>query len=149
MKVNKGSISVEQDNHGRVSIAIVHDNGARALLVDTADVTDLYAAIDEIRGLRLGPEKLRAREKRHDEIATALFDGPVDKVPRYREGIIDSIAKALDDAHQAGAREMYAAATERALRENVAIARGAVQAAEARLRPLELMLRDHLAATKK
>lgn len=95
--------------------------------------------------LRPGPMRHRSEKPdRWEEQATLLYDGPADGAPRYREGIIRQVGDCLRAAHEQGVRTGEQAASERALREMLAIARGLQGDAQHRVSGLERELEEYL-----
>ncbi len=68
---------------------------------------------------------------RHHARAVAIFDGPAGSEPRFREGIIREIERALDDAYPAGRDEGALEARRRAITEAHSILTGFAQSARA------------------
>lgn len=90
------------------------------------------------------------KPSRWQTLATSLYDGTgTGGVPRYREGIIAELARALEGSYDEGALAGAAAARERVLRESLAIARGMEQGLAARVRDLELEVAAHVRSAGK
>lgn len=84
----------------------------------------------------------RGKPGKYDSLATSLYDGNGE--PRYREGIIRSIAACLESAYADGLRDGRDAERENALREMLSIATGLQQDAQRRVRDLERELEEHM-----